>query len=250
MTTTKRIEGRVALVTGANRGIGRALVLALLERGAKKVYVGARNPAALADLVAEFGARVVPLTLDITDGAQVHAAVAAAGDVDLLVNNAGIANHGFAGFDDATWLEAGRQEYEVNVLGTLRVSQAFAPVLQRQGGGTIVNLSSIAGLANFPFFLAYSTSKAALHSLTQGTRIMLAGQGTQVLGVYPGPVDTDMAEQLPFEKTSPAAVAHAVLDGIEAGTEEIFPDPMAAQFGAMYLASAKSLETAVAGMAA
>ena len=244
------LSNATVFITGANRGIGRAIVKALLARGVAKVYAAARKPEAIADLVADHGARVVPLALDVTDDRQVKAAVAVAGDVDLLINNAGIAGHGFAGFDDAAWLEAGRREFEVNVLGTLRVSQAFAPVLAANGGGTIVNIASIAGLVNMPAFLAYSTSKAAAHSLTQGTRHMLAGQRTRVIGVYPGPVDTEMAEKLPMQKTSTEDVAAAILDGIEAGTEEIFPDPVAAQLGAVYAGNPKALEAAVAEMAA
>jgi NAD(P)-dependent dehydrogenase (short-subunit alcohol dehydrogenase family) len=243
------IRGRVALVTGANRGIGRAIVDELLARGAAKVYAAARRPEALAPLAAQ-DARVIVLPLDVTSDAQIRDAVAAAGDVDLLVNNAGIAGHSFAEFGDPFWVEAGRQEFEVNVLGTLRVSQAVAPVLARNGGGVIVNLASISGLVNFPVFLTYSASKAAAHSINQGTRTMLAGQGTTVIGVYPGPVDTEMAEKLPWGKVSPAEVASAIVDGVERGEEEIFPDPTSAQLGGVHASSPKQLERQVAAMAA
>jgi NAD(P)-dependent dehydrogenase (short-subunit alcohol dehydrogenase family) len=237
-----RIEGRVALVTGANRGIGRALVEALLARGAAKVYAAARRTESLADLVAQAPDRVVPLRLDVTQAAQVHQAAALAGDVDLLVNNAAILGHAFAGFEDPIWLDAARQEYETNVVGALRVSQAFAPVLARNGGGAIVNVSSVAGLVGMPPVLTYSSTKAALHSLTQSTRQMLRDQGTRVVGVYPGPVETEMAAQLPLEKASPAAVAENVLDGVEAGQEEIYPDPFAAAFGSTYATDPKAVE--------
>jgi NAD(P)-dependent dehydrogenase (short-subunit alcohol dehydrogenase family) len=250
MTATTGIEGRVALVTGANRGIGLALVEALLARGARKVYAAAREPGQLAGLVEAHGGRVVPIRLDITDAAQVQAAVQAAGDVDLLVNNAGVASHAFAAFDDSAWIDAGRREYDVNVLGTLRMSQAFAPVLARQGGGTVVNVVSVAALTSFPVLLSYSSSKAALHSITQATRQMLRGQGTGVIGVYPGPVDTDMAKELPLEKTAPNAVAHAILTGIERGDEEIYPDPTAVHIGAQYAASPKGLEREVGAVGA
>ncbi len=249
MSNETRVQGRVALVTGANRGIGRAIVEALVARGAAKVYAGARNPESLAGLVAASGGRVVPLKLDVTDGGQVSAAAAQAGDVDLLVNNAGVAAHAFAPFDDPAWLDAGRREYETNALGTLRVTQAFAPVLAGRGGGTVVNVVSVAGLASFPAFLAYASSKAAQHSITQGMRAMLAGQGTRVVGVYPGPVDTDMAEKVQVDKVSPASVAAAILDGLEGGVEDVFPDPVAAELGAAYAVSPKAAERNLGGTA-
>ena len=150
MSNGTQVRGRVALVTGANRGIGKAIVEALLARGAAKVYAGARNPETLAAVVAASGGRVVPLRLDVTDGGQVQEAAAAAGDVDLLINNAGVAAHAFATFDDPAWLDAGRREYETNALGTLRVTQAFAPALAARDGGTVVNIVSVAAFANFP----------------------------------------------------------------------------------------------------
>lgn len=242
MSAGLRIEGRVALVTGANRGIGRALAEALLGRGAAKVYAAARRTDSLAGLVAQAPDRVVPLRLDVTQALQVRQAALKAGEVDLLVNNAAILGHAFAGFEDPIWLDAARQEYETNVVGALRVSQAFAPVLARNGGGTIVNVSSVAGLVGMPPVLTYSSTKAALHSLTQSTRQMLRDQGTRVVGVYPGPVETEMAAELPLEKTSPEAVAANILDGLELGQEEIYPDPFAAAFGHTYAVDPKGVE--------
>jgi NAD(P)-dependent dehydrogenase (short-subunit alcohol dehydrogenase family) len=242
------IEGTTALVTGANRGIGRAIAEALLERGAARVYLGARRPETLTDLTERYGARAVPLALDVTDRDQVRAAAEAAGDLELLINNAGVGEHVGGGFEDERWLDAGRREFEVNVLGTLDVTRAFAPVLARNGGGAVANVVSIAGLVNFPLFFSYSASKAALHNVTQGMRIFLTPQGTKVFGIYPGPVDTDMAEDVPFEKVAPSAVAGSVLAGIEAGIEEIFTDPMAEQFGVAYSQSPKELERQVAAM--
>lgn len=244
------ITGRVALVTGANRGIGRALVGTLLERGASKVYAAARKPEALDELVTLSEGRVVPLRLDITRDADVRGASTRAGDVDLLINNAAIVGQAFTGFEDAGWLDAGRQEYETNVLGSLRVAQAFAPVLARNGGGVLVNVSSVAGLVGMPPFLTYSSTKAALHSLTQSTRLLLRGQGTYVVGVYPGPVDTDMAAQLTLEKATPESVARSILDGLEQGKEEIYPDPMAVAYGDAYAGNPKELEGRVAAMMA
>jgi NAD(P)-dependent dehydrogenase (short-subunit alcohol dehydrogenase family) len=242
MSAGRKIEGRVALVTGSNRGIGRALVEALLARGVAKVYAAARRTESLTALVAQAPGRVVPLRLDVTQAVQVRQAATQAGDVDLLVNNAAILGHAFAGFEDPIWLDAARQEYETNVVGALRVSQAFAPVLARNGGGTIVNVSSVAGLVGMPPVLTYSSTKAALHSLTQSTRQMLRDQGTRVVGVYPGPVETEMASELPLEKTSPEAVAANILDGLELGREEIYPDPFAAAFATTYATDPKAVE--------
>lgn len=248
MVSGIQLAGRVALVTGANRGIGRAIVEALLARGARRVYAAARKPEALAELVAAGEGRVVPLRLDITNAAEVRHAVAQADDVDLLINNAGVVSHAFAGFEDATWLDAARQEFETNVVGTLRVSQAFAPVLARHGGGAIANLISVVGLVSFPSLLSYSSSKAALHSITQTTRQLLRGQGTFVAGVYPGPVDTEMTKRLPVPKVSAATAADAILDGLEQGLEEIYPDPFAVEYGDIYAVNPKGLEGRVAAM--
>jgi NAD(P)-dependent dehydrogenase (short-subunit alcohol dehydrogenase family) len=242
------INGRVALVTGANRGIGLALVNALLERGARRIYAATRKPEALAEQVVRSENVVVPLRLDVTRSHEVQEAAERAGDVDLLINNAAMVGYMFGGFENPIWLDVAREEYETNVLGALRISQAFAPVLARQGGGTIVNVGSIAGLVGMPLVLTYSTTKAGLHSLTQSTRQMLQGQGTWVVGVYPGPVDTDMAAQVTLPKASAASVANAILDGLEQGVEEIYPDPFAREYGEAYARNPKSLEGRMAGV--
>ncbi len=181
----------------------------------------------------------------MTDPAQIERAVAGLSGLRLLVNNAGVA----LGFDlHAAEIHAqARAEMEVNFFGPLHLIQRLAPTL---AGGTIVNVASVSGLTSFPLFPTYSASKAAVHSLTQGTRMLLRGQGTRVVGVYPGPVDTDMARGLDFDKASPRDVADAILDGIEQGLEEIFPDPFAVGFGAQYLDSPKASERQVAEMVA
>jgi NAD(P)-dependent dehydrogenase (short-subunit alcohol dehydrogenase family) len=243
----QRIEGAVALVTGANRGIGRALTEALLTRGVRKVYATARNPEALR-LRAVRDERIVLLRLDVTDADQIRAAGEAAPHVEFVFNNAGVALA--TGIADATVLDQARREMEVNYFGPLQLLQRLAPALARNGGGAFINIGSAAGLTNVPMFPTYSASKAALHSLTQAARILLAEQGTSVFGVYAGPVDTDMTRDLALPKTSPRDVAFAILDGIEAGQEDIFPDPFAVDFGRQFESSPKAAERQMAAMIA
>lgn len=242
--TGRSIEGSVALVTGSNRGIGRAIVEALVARGASKVYAGARNTEALADLVNAYPGKVEALELDVTNAEQITKAAEIAKDVDLLINNAGVAGEKFKVISDAEINAFARVEFEVNVFGVIGLTQAFIPILESNGGGTLVNLGSVASFVNFPILQSYSASKAAVHSLTQATRAIHTN--TLVVGVYPGPVDTDMAEGLPMDKVSPESVAQEILDGIEAGTEEVFPDPMAKEMGGFYLQDPKGLERQVA----
>ncbi len=242
----QKIEGTIALVTGANRGIGRALTEALLARGVKKIYAAARNPEALSALYDD--ARLVPLRLDVTDADQVRAAAEIAADVELVFSNAGVAIPG--GIADAMVLDQARRQMEVNYFGPLQLLQHLAPALARNGGGAVVTVGSLAGLTNIAFLPTYSASKAALHSLTQAARMLLAAQGTAVFGVYPGPVDTDMTRGFDMPKTSPRDVALAILDGIEAGQEDIFPDPYAVDFGQRFQSSPKASERQVAEMMA
>lgn len=240
-----KLANAVALVTGANRGIGRALAEELLAAGAAKVYAAARNPDGLAELVKASGGRVVAVALDVTKPDQV-AAAAKNGDVTLLVNNAGVAH--FAGLISADGTDIARKEMETNYFGVLNMVRAFAPVLAKNGGGAIVNLASIASHVNFPPLGSYSASKAAVHSLTQGIRAELAAQGTQVTGVYPGPVDTDMAADIDAEKASPRDVAKAILAAVEGNEEDVFPDPVAVEMHAAGLADPKALEKMAAEM--
>ena len=243
--SAQRIEGAVALVTGANRGIGRALTEALLARGVRKVYATARNPETLDDQRDE---RLVSLRLDVTDVDQIRAAVEAASDVELVFNNAGVALPG--GIADSTVLDRARREMEVNYFGPLQLLHRLAPTLARNGGGAVINIDSTAGLTNVPFIPTYSASKAALHSLTQAARVLLGPQGTSVFGVYPGPVDTDMTRGFELPKSSPRDVAFAILDGIEAGHEDIFPDPFSMDFGRQFESSPKASERQTAAMIA
>src|SRR3954467_7331506 len=170
------LSGRTALVTGANRGIGEAIVDALVAAGVKKVYAAARNISPLAPLVDRHGSRLPPLQLDVPNAAQIANAAATAADVDLLVNNAGIVGFFGGEFTDPKWIQGGRQEMEVNFLGTFAVTQAFAPILAKNGGGAIANLNSVASFVSFPILAAYSASKAPTPPLPQVPRAMLRGQ--------------------------------------------------------------------------
>ena len=241
-----KIKGQTALVTGANRGIGRAYVEELIAAGANKIYAAARKPESLEQLFADGNGLVVPIALDVTEPDQIESVALAHPDISFLVNNAGVA--GFAGLIHAGDTGAARQEMETNYFGTLNMVRAFAPVLATNGGGIIINMASIASHVNFPVLGSYSVSKAAVHSLTQGIRAELATQGTQVIGVYPGPVDTDMAASMPMEKTLPNAVVRRILEGVEAGEEDIFPDPMSIEMHAGLLNDPKAIEKQVSSM--
>src|ERR1700690_548463 len=208
------IEDKVILVTGANRGIGHALVEEALRRGVKRVYAGTRRPLSHPDR------RVTPLILDVTNGAQIQAAAGEVEFLDILINNAGVAP-----FDDLGDRRVLEQQLAVNLSGPYDVTRAFLPFLTRSRG-TIVNVLSLSSLAAVPFSPAYSVSKAAAFSLSQSLRVLLAGRGISVQRVLPGPVDTDMTRDLDIPKASPESVARAILDGVEKGEEEIFPAPM------------------------
>jgi len=210
------IADKAVLVTGANRGIGQALVHEALSRGARWVYAGTRQPLTHPD------ERVTPLTLDVTNPAQIQAAAEQVDSLDLLINNAGIWL-----YDDVSDRAMLEEHLAVNFYGTWGVTQAFLPLLTRSKGA-IVNNVSLMALAALPLTPAYSASKAAAFSLTQSLRALLAGRGVRVHAVLTGPVDTDMTRGFDIPKASAASVAQAILDGVEAGEEEIFPDPMSA----------------------
>jgi NAD(P)-dependent dehydrogenase (short-subunit alcohol dehydrogenase family) len=208
------IADQAVLVTGANRGIGQRLVDEALRRGARRVYAGTRQPYVHPD------GRVTPLTLDVTNAAQIRAAVECVESLDLLINNAGLAL-----YDDLTDRSALEQHLAVNLFGTYSVTQAFLPLLTRSQGA-IANVLSVAALATLPIIPAYSVSKAAAFSLSQSLRALLAGDGVTVHVVLPGPVDTDMTRGFEVPKSSPESVARGIFDGVENGEEEIFPDAM------------------------
>jgi len=209
------ISGSAVLITGGNRGIGSALTLEALNRGASRVYVGTRK--ALADNI-DF--RVTPVDLDITNASQIREAVKKVDSLDILINNAGLAL-----YDDLHDRSVLQQHLAVNLLGTYDLIQAFLPLLA-QSRGSIVNNLSVNALAPLPLIPAYSVSKAAAFSLTQSLRVILAARGVRVHAVLTGPVDTDMTRALDIPKASPQSVAKGIFDGVENGDDEIFPDPM------------------------
>jgi NAD(P)-dependent dehydrogenase (short-subunit alcohol dehydrogenase family) len=212
------IEGSVALVTGANRGLGRAFALALLERGAKKVYAGARDPQTVTD------SGLTPIKLDITDPHDVAAAAALATDVNLVINNAGVSRGG--SLLSGSSLDGVRADLETNYLGTLAVSRAFAPVLAANGGGALVNMLSVLSFITIPQLGSYSASKSAEWSLTNALRLELKEQGTLVVGVHAGYIDTDLTAGLDAPKISPIDVANQTMDAIAADRHEVFADEL------------------------
>jgi NAD(P)-dependent dehydrogenase (short-subunit alcohol dehydrogenase family) len=231
------ITDKAVLITGANRGIGQALVEEALRRGAKRVYAGTRQPLAHSD------GRVTPVILDVTNPEQIRPAVETVESLDILVNNAGVAM-----YDDLTDRAALEQHLAVNLFGTYGVTQAFLPLLTRSQGA-IVNVLSNSALAPLPVVPAYSISKAAAFSLSQSLRALLARQGVRVHAVLAGPVDTDMSRGLDAPKASPGSVARAIFDGVEHGDEEIFPDPASESLADSWRSgAAKALERQYAAL--
>jgi NAD(P)-dependent dehydrogenase (short-subunit alcohol dehydrogenase family) len=231
------IQGTTVVVTGANRGLGRHLVDVLLERGAAKVYAASRVPLPSSD------PRVTALALDLTNPDTISAAPRTASDATIVINNAGTA--AFAGPLDAD-PAAVRSEMAVNYDGTFEVVRAVAGVLERNGGGAIVNVLSLLSLASTPPMAGYSASKAAAHSLTQALRPVLRAKGISVHGVYPAGIDTDMLAGIDAPKTPPRQVAEGLLDGLAADQEDIFPDPNAQAMARTWWSDPKAFERAFA----
>jgi NAD(P)-dependent dehydrogenase (short-subunit alcohol dehydrogenase family) len=236
------IPSTIPAVTGASRGLGRHLVDALLERGARKVYALARDPSKV-----RRDPRVVPVAFDLTDARSIAAAAAGSGDATLLINNASTAE--FAGPLDAD-PAAVRREMLVNYDGTYATIRAFVPVLEANGGGHVVNVLSLLSLASTPPMAGYSASKAAAHSLTQALRPVLAPRGIALHGVYPAGIDTEMLAGLDVPKTAPAEVACRLLDGLAGDQEDIFPDPNAEAMSQLWWSDPKGFERAFSGAAA
>lgn len=216
-----KLDNATVLITGANRGIGLAFAREALARGARKVYAAARDPAS----VRLDG--VEALRLDVTRADDVAAAAQRCRDVTLLINNAGIARVG--SFLAEGSIDAAREQLETNFFGPLRLSQAFAPVLAAHGGGAILNVLSIASWINSPLLATYAATKSAAWSLTNGLRHELRAQGTQVLGMHMGFVDTDLTRGIDMPKTTPEDVVRRALDAHEAGAEEVLADEITQQ---------------------
>ncbi len=216
-----QLRNAIVFITGANRGLGRALAQAALAAGAAKVYAAARDPAGI-DLPG-----VVPIALDVTDAAQVAAAAAQCTDVTLLINNAGISQGASVLAADA--IDVARRHLETNVFGVWALSQAFAPVLKANGGGAVLNVLSVLSWVTLPGLTPYSASKAAAWALSNGLRQELKAQGTQLTSLHVGYMDTDMTRGLEAPKSLPAEVARLALEGIEAGAFEVLADDVSRQ---------------------
>lgn len=228
------IKDSVVLVTGANRGIGKAIVEEAIARGARKVYAAVRTLSTAEPLKHAWGDKLVPVPIDITDRDSIVAAAKVADDVTIVINNAGVAKSAHPLAEHAN--DALHYEMKVNVHGLLDMAQAFAPVLAKNGGGAFVQLNSVVSLQNFVDFSTYSASKAASYSITQGLRLKLAEQNTQVVSVHPGPIKTDMAEDVGLGDIAepPELVAQGIFEAIEDETFHVWPDSMAKQFGEAY----------------
>ncbi len=228
------VQGAVALVTGANRGIGKAIVESLIKQGADKVYAAVRALENANALIEKHGDKIVPVRIDLTQPETIIAAAKQCGDVNFLVNNAGVLSITNPFSDRA--IEALQNEIEVNVFGLIRIAQAFSPILKINGGGVFVQLNSVASLKGFPDFATYSASKAAAYSITQSLRELLAEQGTRVLSIHPGPIDTDMGNEAGLSEIAEPVevVSDAIIDALQSEDFHVFPDTLARTVGVVY----------------
>ncbi len=235
------VRGKAALVTGANRGIGKAIAVEFMQQGAAKVYLAVRNTDSVKPLLQQYGDKVAVIELDVTDAASITRAAQIAEDVQIVVNNAGVLKNATA-LEPAA-IEALEYQMQVNVVGLMRMAQAFAPVLKQNGGGAFVQLNSIASLRAFPDFVTYAASKAASYSITQALQTQLAEQGTAVVSVHPGPIQTDMATEAGLADIAdpPSIVAEAIVAALQAGEFHVFPDTMAKEFWAAYKGFAEKI---------
>lgn len=243
------IAGKVALVTGANRGIGKSIVSSLLKHGAAKVYAAVRNPETMADVVRSSGGKVVAVPFDLSKPETILAAAKQTSDVQLVINNAGVLTVTDPLAPNA--IEALQYENDVNLYGLLRIAQAYAPILEKNGGGALVQLNSVVSMKSFANFATYSASKAAAYSLTQALRERLKGQGTLVVSVHPGPIATDMGDAAGLTAIAepPEVVGEAIVEGLTTGRFHVFPDTMARNIGGVYQSFATGVVEADMGAA-
>ncbi len=235
-------ENKIVLVTGSNRGIGKALVTDLLNRGVKKIYAAARDLTSLPDYA---DSRITPLELDITNDSQIEQAAISANDIDMLVNNAGTLS--FVSALTGPMADI-RHDMEVNYFGLLKMMRAFVPVLETKTEPAIINVASIASFVNFPFHGGYGASKAAAFSITQCARIELQKKGINVHSINPGPIDTDMTKDIAMDKASPEATAKIIFDELERDVADIFPDPTGAEMFALWRDDYRKLENMASEM--
>lgn len=240
------LANKSALVTGANRGIGEAYVRYLMENSIAKVYAAARDLNNLQGLQQEFGDKLVPVLLDVTNADHIKALKGKISSLDILINNAGVANACFSCSENA--LEIARLEMETNYFGPLQITLEMLPLLKKSADAVIINISSIAGISNFPAIGPYSATKAAMHSYTQGLRTELAFDGIQVLGVYPGPIDTRMAADFEMEKAPPSQVAVKTFEALEKDKVDVLPDDFSEQMYNAFLQHPHELEKMFAEM--
>lgn len=237
------IKDKVALITGANRGIGKAIVESFIQHGAKKVYLAVRDPNSTAALTELYGDKVVTIALDVGNAESIQQAALLAQDVEVVVNNAGVLEVADPLADN---VEAALQhEFDINVLGLIRVAKAFTPILAKQKSAAFVQLNSVASIKNFTPFTTYSASKAASYSVTQGLKDVFAPMGIQVLSVHPGPIKTDMGDKAGFDiADSVESVSEGIVSALAAGEFHLFPDTVAQQFQGAYQGFSDAIITA------
>ncbi len=237
------IEDAVVLITGAGRGLGLALVRALFNKSPRYIYAAIRNQEQLDDLIADYGDIVIPVSMDVTDTESINRVADLAQDVTLLINNAGVISEGDLFQAE---LDNIQREMDVNYFGTLNVIRRFTPIIEANGGGAVINILSISALASVPGIGGYSASKAASQSLTQSIRYLLQDKSITVHGVFPGPIDTDMTRDMDVRKATSDDVAQAIVEQVEQGEEDIFPDEMSRQGGLCWRSDPKVLERQLA----
>ena len=242
------LNRKTILVTGANRGLGKAIVEQLVEKGAAKIYAASRKTENLEELISKYGNMIVPIELDLTKEESINKVANQIDSLDVLINNAGRMSTGTLLSNEA--ISSLKENMDVNVWGLLRLSNAlrYHFIDENPKGNGIVNIISVAAFANMPSLGTYSVSKAAVHSITQGMRGEMVSKNTQVIGVYPGPMDTDMIDGWDMDKANTTVVAQSILNGIEIGMDDIFPDNQSQAIGSLYLKDPKSVESNFATM--